>query len=146
MKMSGYFALTWLIIMIVSFLVSRLLLIDYLGLSDDDNVSWLDIFSGITFVFTLRFVFFLSLSSITIFLNLFKKIRSNWFLSLLTYLLIPVGTFLSIVFGDIFEESFKYENLKSGFKFAACVVLPHLAISLLCFLHFRRLMQKGKLN
>lgn len=144
MKISGYFILTWLIIMIVSFFVSRLLLINHLELQDDTDVSWLDILSGLAFVFALKFVFFLILSLVTIFLNLFKKIRNNWFLSMLTYVLIPIGTFLSIVFGNVFEKSVNYEDLKLGFKFSVCLVLPNLMVSLLCFLHFRRLMKKGK--
>lgn len=146
MKISGYFILTWLIIMIVSFFVSRLLLINHLELQDDTDVSWLDILSGLAFVFALKFVFFLILSSVTIFLNLFKKIRNNWFLSMLTYVLIPIGTFLSIVFGNVFEKPVNYEDLKLGFNFSVCLVLPHLMVSLLCFLHFRRLMKKGKFN
>ncbi|MPS72358.1 MAG: hypothetical protein E2590_04320 [Chryseobacterium sp.] len=89
-KLTGYFTITWLIILIVSFLISRFLLIRLLGLDDDSNEWWMAIVTGVSFIYSLKFVFFLTLSSVTIFLNLFKKVRNNWLLSLLTYSLIPL--------------------------------------------------------
>ncbi len=146
-KLTGYFTITWLIILIVSFLVSRFLLIQLLGLDDDSTEWWMAIITGISFIFSLKFVFFLTLSSVTIFLNLFKKIRNNWFFSLLTYSLIPIGTFLSIGFGNVFEfEAANSEIIKSDLKFSACLVLPHLVCTLVGFLHFRKLMRNEKFN
>lgn len=146
-KLTGYFTITWLAILIVSFLVSRFLLIKLLGFDDDSNEWWMVIITGVSFIFSLKFVFFLTLSSVTIFLNLFKKIRNNWFLSLLTYSLIPIGTFLSIGFGNIFEfEAVNSDLVKSDLKFSACIVLPHLVCTLFCFLHFRKLMRNEKFN
>ncbi|MPT32319.1 MAG: hypothetical protein E2600_11780 [Chryseobacterium sp.] len=145
-KLTGYFTITWLIILIVSFLVSRFLLIQLLGLDDDSNEWWMAIITGISFIYSLKFVFFLTLSSVTIFLNLFKKIRNNWFLSLLTYSLIPLLTFSGMIISDMIENGNSFEAIKSITKFSGSLVLPHLACTLVCFLHFRKLMGNEKFN
>ncbi|WP_027381787.1 hypothetical protein [Epilithonimonas caeni] len=145
-KLTGYFTITWLIILIVSFLISRFLLIRLLGLDDDSNEWWMAIVTGVSFIYSLKFVFFLTLSSVTIFLNLFKKVRNNWLLSLLTYSLIPLLTFAIMIISDMLENGNGFEAIKSIAKFSGSLVLPHLFCTLICFLHFRKLMRNESFN
>ena len=146
MKMTLYFTIIWLIILIVSFLVSRLLLIHLFGLNDDSAPWWFIPFTSVGFIYSLIFVFILTLSSVTIFLNLFKKIRDNWVLSLLTYSLIPFAIFSGMIGSEIIENGSDIERIKSITKFSSSLVLPHLICTLIGFLHFRNLMMKEKFN
>jgi len=146
MKMSWYFTITWLIILIVSFLVSRLLLIHLFGLNDDSTQWWFIPFTSVAFIYSLIFVFVLTLSSVTIFLNLFKKIRDHWVLSLLAYSLIPLAVFSGMIVSEIIENGSDVETIRSITKFSSSLVLPHLVCTLIGFLHFRKLMMKGKFN
>lgn len=136
--MTFYFIKSWLLISILSIIISHYLLSDLLYIEKEDNNFFLTIISGLTFFYSLRFVFILSILSLSIFLNQYESIRKNSFYSLLTYCLIPFGTFFCFMIGDLLEKGTEFSTLLTGWKFLFTMIAPHFIISLICYFHFRK--------
>ena|SRR6218665_929506 len=144
--MTFYFIKTWLLIMIFSVLISGGLLYRLFEIQDETKSFWLIILSNLSFFFSLRFVFFLSISSVIIFLNNYESVRKNRFYSLATYCLIPFATLFCFMAGDLPMDESNFDILKSGWKFSAMLLLPHLIISFIAYLHFRKMLKSRKLQ
>lgn len=140
--MTFYFIKTWLLISILSIIISHYLLSDLLYIEKEDNNFFLTIISGLTFFYSLRFVFILSILSLSIFLNKYESIRKNSFYSLLTYCLIPFATLFCFMIGDLFEKGTEFSTLLTGWKFLFTMIVPHFIISLICYFHFRKRLKK----
>lgn len=144
--MTFYFIKTWLLIILFSILISGGLLYRFFEIQDETKSFWLIILSNLSFFFSLRFVLFLSLSSVTIFLNNYEPIRRNKFYSLATFCLIPFVTLVCFMAGDLSVKEFNSDILLSGWNFLAMLVLPHLIICLIAYLYFRRMLKNRKID
>lgn len=139
--MKIYFIKVWLLITTFSLLISGVLLYHLFEIEDETKSLWLIILRNLSFFYSLRFVLFLSILSITIFLNSFKSVRENSFYSLATYCLIPFATLLCFVLNDLFIDGFDYDMLKTGWNFSAILILPHLILSFIAYLYFRKMVK-----
>lgn len=140
--MTIYFIKVWLLIVMLSLLISGSLLYRLFEIQDETKNLWLIIISSLTFFYSLKFVLFLSISSVTIFLNKYESIRKNRFYSLATYCLISFVTLLCFMASDLSTDQFDFDMLKTGWKFSAILVLPHLTISFIAYLYFRKTLKK----
>lgn len=144
--MTFYFIKTWLLIILFSLLISGGLLYRFFEIQDEAKSFWLIILSNLSFFFSLRFVLFLSMSSVTIFLNNYEPIRKNRFYSLATYCLISFTTLFCFMIGDLSVKEFNSDILLSGWNFLAILVLHHLIICLIAYLFFRRMLKNRKID
>lgn len=138
--MTVYFIKVWLLILVFSLMISGSFLYQLFEIQDETKSLLLLIISNLTFFYALKFVFLLSISSVTIFLNLYGSVRKNRFYSLATYCLIPFTTFFCCMVSDL-SIDVDFDMLKSGWKISAILTLPYLIINLIAYLHFRKLLK-----
>ncbi|SHL82569.1 hypothetical protein [Flavobacterium chilense] len=136
--MTIYFIKVWLLIVTFNLLISGSLLYRLFEIQDDTKGLFMFLITSLAFFFFLKSVLFLSLSSVTIFINLYEPVRKNHFYSLATYCLIPFVIFFCFMVSDLSIDEFDFDMLKSGWKISAILTLPHLIISLIVYLHFRK--------
>ncbi|SFD38807.1 hypothetical protein [Flavobacterium phragmitis] len=135
--MTVYFLKVWFLILLFSLLISGIFLYQLFEIQDTTKSWWLIILTNLAYFFALKFVLLLSISSVTIFLNLYEPVRKNRFYSLATYCLIPFATFFCFMVSD-FSINVDFDALKSGWKISAMLTLPYLIVSLIAYLHFRK--------
>nr|WP_199002240.1 hypothetical protein [Flavobacterium sp. ASV13] len=140
--MTIYFIKVWLLIVTFSLLISGSLLYRLFEIQDDTKGLLLVIITNLTFFFALKFVLLMSISSVTIFLNLYEPVRKNRFYSLATYCLIPFATFFCFMVSDLSTDKFDFDMLKSGWEISAILTLPYLIISFITYLYFRKTLKK----
>lgn len=141
-----YFLKTWLVISIFSILISGGLLYNLFDMQNDEKSLFFTILFSLSFFYSLRFVFILTISSILIFLNTYEPIKKNWFYSLLTYCLVPFGLLISFRVDDILAKDANFNTMTNNWEFPISLILPHLIISLISYFHFRKTLKNKDLS
>ena len=142
--MKWYFTKTILLTCILTLIITDAFLKKLMPMVESQS-GWANILNiGIYLIqlFSLNMVFLLTLTSGTIFFNLFDKIRNNYFFSLLTYLLIPSIFFICSIFNELISIDFKVAHPLNGIIYGSALYLPYLVIISSCFIHFRHVKLK----
>lgn len=86
--------------------------------------------SGIAYALCWMVIICVAIGTTTLYLNLYKKIRNDYFYSLLSFLLFPlvIGLSFTALFGDYAHE----------WKGYAAIILPYTGILLYHFIKFRK--------
>jgi len=137
--MKWYFTKTILLNNVVGLIITDAFIKKLMPMVDSE--AWwagvLNIGIYLIHLFSLNMVFLLTLSSGTIFFNLFYKIRNNYFFSLLTYLLIPFIFFIWNTINDLTRVDFTVTSPLNGMVYGSALFLPYLIMMSICFIHFR---------
>lgn len=136
-----YFIKVLLLTCSLSLILSAFLLKQLIPFPENEN-SWWAIIVLFTHFLALRFVLLLTLSSVTIFLNLFKVIRNNYFYSMMSFIGPPLLYFVWNLVAELIDHNFETSSAFSGIKFMAALSLPYLIIITFCFFHYRRWLRK----
>jgi len=113
------------IILITTFIVSLIItvgLTKLMFLNDTNSMS------GILYVFVVANHIVMAISTLPIYLNLYKKVRINFAYSLLTFIFLP----LAIKVGTVFIRD------DVDWKFIVIYGLPYLSILIINFIIFRK--------
>lgn len=101
----------------------------------DGVLQVLDVFLNVTYAFV--YLLAIVLSSLTIFLNLIAKIRNNRYLSLLTFLAIPLFGVIFII-SNLLTDGLLYNSSVSVFSNLLTFSVVYLFFTTLQFLFFSK--------
>lgn len=106
-------------------------------------IQILDVFLNVIYssVYLIAIVF----CSLTLFLNLIDRIRNNFYLSLLTFLAIPLFCLIFIAF-TILTDNLIYHSAVTVFRNLLAFSIIYLFLTTLEFLLFRKRINKLRLN
>lgn len=146
----------WIInflLIIGTFFISRLFLTESSTISKYWLIEIFNLMGDFMYmIFTLIYAALMSICSLTIFLNLNRKIRKTYFFSLLTFLAIPSICVLYFVL-DSFIDTYDYKTFSEYITFLKTSILNFLAFPIiyligvsLVFILFRIALKKQYLN
>lgn len=119
------------------FAVHRILIAD----KEYSNANWLDFFFSLTEIFvnlglSLIFLVLFPVCSLTFFLNLMIRVRNQYYLSLLTFIIVPLA--FSVYILTAFIDTFSSGN--SVFETILILLLIYLTFNCIQFRMFRQRM------